>query len=417
LTLFKTSFFSAIVTFIRLLSGFLVGKVIAVITGPSGIALVGQFSNFISIILNFANGAVNNGVVKYTAQYGEDKEELETIFSTAFKISLYCSAVTGLVLLVLAKPFAYLIFKDYALAYLVRVFGFTVIFYSLNSLLIAILNGRREIKKYAIVNTTGSITGLFITIVLVYFYKINGALLALILTQALAFFVTVAFIYKSDWFRFSYFSKAFNKATAKKLSHFSLMAIVSILTVPVSQILIRNMVINSLGIDSAGYWQGMMKVSDGYLLIITTSLSTYYLPKLSSLHSENDLRKEIANGFKLIMPLVILSCTVIYFLRFIIIKALYTPDFIVMESLFKWQLAGDVLKIATFLFGYIMVAKSMTKYYIMTEIIFNSLYVLFSYILIKYFQLEGTTMAFCLNYLICLLYMIVIFKKLIFRYA
>lgn len=402
---------------IKVLSGFLAAKIVAVYTGFAGVAMVGQFSNFISIVLNFANGAINNGIVKYTAEYNDDEQKLKNLFSTALKISMYCSAVTGIILIAFAGFINEHIFKDMPFTYIIRIFGFTVFFYALNTLLIAILNGKREIRKYTIVNTAGSVSGLLITAILIYFYKIDGALLSLVITQASMFFVTAALITKSKWFTKDYFKMPFNKAMAKKLSHYSLMSLVSILTVPVAQIILRNMIITRLGIKDAGLWQGMMKISDGYLLIVTTALSTYYLPKLSSLQTNEGLRREIINGFKVIIPFVLGGCMLIFLLRFFIIKTLYTQDFTEMESLFKWQLAGDVLKIASFLFGYVMVAKSMTRYYIATEIIFNICYVLFTHFFITYFKLEGAAIAFALNYLVCFIYMLVVFRKLIFTNA
>src|SRR5690606_17800592 len=110
-----------------------------------------------------------------------------------------------------------------------------------------------------------------------------------------------------------------------------------------------------------GYWQGMMRISDGYLMLITTALSTYYLPKLSSLTTNKDLRNEIINGYKLIIPLVFSGCILIYFLRFFIIKLLYTTDFIAMENLFLWQLIGDFFKLSAWVLAYLMLAKAMTK--------------------------------------------------------
>lgn len=417
MNLLKTSFFSAIITFIRVATGFVTGKVIALITGPAGVALVGAFSNFLTIVLTIANGAINTGVVKYTAEYDEDKDKLKSLFSTSFKISLYCSVSIGIILFLFGSLFSQWIFVTDLYSNPIRVLGVTIILYSLNSLIISILNGKKQIKKYTTVNTIGSITGLVFTLILVYYFKLEGALYAMVLSQSIVFFITLFLISKSDWFSCSYFSLAFDKVIALKLSHYSLMTLVSALTVPISQILLRNVIITNLGVDSAGYWQGMMRVSDGYLMIITTSLSTYYLPKLSSLKEESEIRNEVFKSFKIIMPLVVLGCIVVYFLRYVIISLLFTKNFLDMQSLFFWQLLGDIFKIASWILGYIMIAKSMTKYYLITEIVFSFSYVLFGWLFLKCFSIQGVTMAFALNYLLCLFFMIYVFRKMLFKRA
>jgi len=47
---------------------------------------------------------------------------------------------------------------------------------------------------------------------------------------------------------------------------------------PVSQLIIRNFVITHISAESAGYWQGVLKISDIYMAVIISSLSLYYLP-------------------------------------------------------------------------------------------------------------------------------------------
>jgi PST family polysaccharide transporter len=414
LKLVKTTFFSGIITFIRIASGFVASKIVALFTGPAGVALIGAFSNFIAIILTLANGAINTGVVKYTAEYGEDELKLKSLFSTSLRISIACSAIVGLILLSLAPYVSIWIFTKGEYANVIRVLGVTIVFYSINSLFISILNGRGQINTYTIVNTIGSVVGLIFTITLVYFFKINGALYALVLAQSIVFFITATLIIKSEWFTWEHFNQSFNKIIASKLSHFSLMAIVSALTVPVSQIVLRNMVINKMGIESAGYWQGVMRISDGYLMLIITSLSTYYLPKLSSLKTDYELKKEIFQAYKYFLPVVLLGCILIYSFRFLIIKVLFTANFLAMDPLFIWQLIGDFLKMAAWILAYTMIAKAMTKAFIFCEIGFSIAYVLWGYILVNFFGLRGITIAFAVNYFIYLVLMVLIFKRLIF---
>lgn len=415
MNLIKTTFFSGIITLIRISSGFVANKVIAIYTGPGGVAIVGAFSNLISIVLTFANGAINTGVVKYTAEYEGNNDKLKLLFSTSFKISLYCSSFVGIVLLFFGVFFSNLIFNSPLYSNPIKILGFTIILYSLNSLLISILNGNKQIKTYTIVNTLGSILSLFFTLIMVFLYKIEGAMYALVLSQSIVFFVSLLFITKMEWFSLDYFKQKIDIEILKKLSHYSLMAIVTALTVPVSQIILRNMLISTHGIQSAGLWQGMMRISDGYLMILTTALATYYLPKLSSLHTDKELRMELLYVYKLILPIVFLSSLLIYILRFFIIELLYTPDFSLMSDLFLYQLVGDFFKMASWILGYLIVAKSMTKIYILTEIGSSLLYVGLAYFCVKFFGFTGISIAFFISYFIYFLTMIILFRKLLFK--
>ncbi|RZK40527.1 MAG: O-antigen translocase [Pedobacter sp.] len=413
--LIKTTIFSGVITIVKIASGFVASKIVAMVAGASGVAILGAFTNFITIALTFANGAINTGVIKYTAEFDGDENKLKRLFSTALKISIYCSLFFGIILCIFAKTFSRLILLDEKYFMPIIVFGVVNIFYSLNSLLISILNGKGQIKDYTIVNMFGSLVGLVFTILLVWMYNILGALYALVTAQALVFFITLAYITKSDWFKWSYFSEKFDRDMLGKLGQYSIMTIVAILTVPLAQIVVRNMIISEVGITSAGYWQGMMRISDGYLMIFTTSLSTYYLPKLASLKNDSDIRKEIFKAYKILLPSVILSCIFIYFMRFIIIRILFTTSFNAMENLFFWQLLGDFFKMTSWILGYLMLAKAMTKQYIIIEILISLSYILLSYICVQRWQLLGSTIAFAANYLLSLIVMIIIFGRLLFN--
>ncbi len=413
--LVKTSIFSAIITFIKIAAGFIAGKVIAVMTGPGGVALVGSFSNFISIVLAFANGAINNGVIKYTAEFHGNNFKLNLLFSTAIKISLFCSIIVGILIILFAPWISSWLFTSEVFINPVRVLGLTIFLYALNSLFISILNGQGEIKMLTKVNAIGSVIILIITITLVYFYNIIGALYALAIGQSVVFFATLFMLRRVKWYNWDIFKQPFSKIIALKLSHYSLMAIVSALTIPVSQILLRNFLTVELGIVAAGNWQGMLRVSDGYLMLITTALGTYYLPTLSRLTKEDDIRKEVFKGYKIILPTVILGCILIYYLRFIIIGVLYTEKFYAMEELFLYQLIGDFFKMAAWILGYLILAKAMTKTYIITEILFTVSFILLSYVFVKSYGLIGITFAFSLNYFIYLVVMLFFFRKLIFN--
>lgn len=413
MNLIKTSVFSAIITFVRISSGFVAGKIIAMLTGPIGVATVGAFTNFISIVLAIGNGAINNGVIKYVSEYNDDKEKTMRLISTALKITFFSSIVVSAFILFFARYFSKVILGNSEYVNVIIVLGITLIFYSLNSLIISILNGKGEIKKYTLVNATGSIISLLLTILLVVYYKVTGALYSIVLSQVIVFAFTFFLVRKSGIISKKTILEKFDKKLGLKLSHFSLMALVSALTVPVSQILLRNIISHNLGINAAGYWQGMMRVSDGYLMLITTSLSVYYLPKLSALVTNREIRTEVLNGYKIILPTVLIGCIIIYLSRFYVIEVLFSKKFFQMESLFFWQLIGDFFKMASWVLAFLMLAKAKTTIYIITEIGFSALYVLLSYALIQIFGIRGTAISFALNYFIYMLVMIYFFRKLL----
>lgn len=413
--LIKTTLFSSIITFIRIATGFISNKVVAIFVGPSGIAILGQFVNFFNIALTFSNGAISTGVIKYTAEFENDKKQLKKLMNTSLMITLYSSLITAFFLIVFSSSISKYLFSTNFYSKPIFYIGLTVIFYSLNNLILSVLNGIGDIKKYTLINSIGSLFGLFLTILLVYYYNIIGAIYSLVFAQAVVFFFSLILVTKKSWFTSNYFNLKIDFVILKKLSHFSLMAIVASLTLPISQIFLRNMLTSRFGIEEAGIWQGMMRISDGYLLLITTSLSVYYLPKLSSICNDNlKLKQEIFSGYRIIIPTILTTELIIFLFKKNIIQLLFSSDFNQMSTLFFWQLSGDFLKIIAWVLSYLLLARSMTKIFIFSEILFSISYVVLGYVFTKYFNLKGISIAFCVNYLFYFLYMIYIFRDIIF---
>jgi PST family polysaccharide transporter len=82
-----------------------------------------------------------------------------------------------------------------------------------------------------------------------------------------------------------------------------------------------------------------------------------------------------------------------------------------MEPLFTFQLLGDFFKIGSWLLAYLMVAKAMTRVYIITEIVFAISFVLLTYYFMNHFGIVGATYSFCLNFFLYWITMWVIMRK------
>ena len=414
--LVKVSSLNAVATLVRMLTGMISVKVVATQLHPQGIALLGQLSSFTLLLLSISTGGIKNGMTKYVAQYAHSKRMYGIFLSTGFWITFGLSMISGLVLIFGANYFALRTLKDTQYTPVFYVFGATIIFYALNELLISVINGFREFKKYVTVNIAGSVVGLIFTIVSSYTFGIFGALIALVTYQSLVFIVTLSLISRSPRFTWSMFFGKFSKAAALRLSNFSKMAIVSLIVLPLAQMIVRTYLIDTKGTDQAGLWESMNRISNIYLTVITTSLSVYYLPKLAGLKNDIEIRQEVMSVYKLLIPFLIFISLMLILFKNYIINILFTESFQRMLDLFYFQLLGDILKMATWVLGYLLVAKAMVKTYIVVEVVSVSLFVILSMFFIDQFGTIGATIGYAAAFLCQLLIMIFIFRKLLFKY-
>lgn len=415
MNLAKTTFLTGISTVIKIISGFIINKVVAVYIGPSGLALIGQFQNFTTIIMSFSQNIMNQGIVKYVAEYKEEPQKRAKFLSTSFTVCLISALIMSIFLIIFNKQISVYLFNNTNYASIFTIFGATLVFFALNNYFLAVLNGYREIKKFVTINMISSIVSLIFTTILIKFLGFYGALLSLVTAQTVVFLITLLFVIKSKWFKLKNFINGCDKENLIKIFKFSLMVIIPAVIGPFVQLNIRDYIIHNVSLDAAGYWQGICKISDVYLMLITSSIGIYYLPRLSEIKNEVLLKKEIISGYKTMLPIVGLMALGIFLCRDLIIKILFTDKFMEMSNLFAFQLIGDFLKVASWLLSYNLVAKARVKVVIFTEMTFFSLFLIFSILFINKYGLIGVTYAFALDYFIYLLIMIYLFKDLLFK--
>jgi polysaccharide transporter, PST family len=411
--LFKTSFWNGIATAFKLLTGIITNKIVAVYLGPSGIALLGQFNNFTTMVQSFATMGVTTGITKYVAEYNDDEEKRNRILSTAFYLLLIGSVVASFVIYFGRFYFSDTILHNRKYVPIFVVLAATMFLFTFNSYFISIFNGFKQFRVIILRNILGALISLTLAILLVIKFGLFGALIGVILSQTLIFFVLVGAVSKSPWFTFAALCKFFDIRSILKLSNYTLMTFVTAIFVTYIQLRIRNHIIKTVSLTDAGYWEAIVKISNVYLTVITTTLSLYYLPRLSEIKIKSELRAEIISGYKFLLPLTLLIAVSIFILKKTIILVLYSPSFLPILPLFAFQLTGDALKISSWLLAYNMHAKAMTFTFVATEIVFGLFYYFLTVFFVHRFGIIGTTYAYGLNYFIYLCTMIIIFMSII----
>lgn len=398
MNLLQTSVLNGVAVLIKTITLFVLNKILAVYLGPTGYAALGQFQNFIQMVTTFAGSAINTAVIKYTAEYHEDESKQRAIWKTAGSIVFVFSLMFAFLILIFQRQLSLYIFHTLEYQTVFVWFAVFLLFFNFNTLFLAILNGKKEILKLVLANIAGSLFALIVTSILAIKLHLYGALIALSIYQSIAFIVTLFLCYRADWFKFSSLFGKIDLEITKKFSSFIWMALVSAICVPLSQILIRAYLSQEFGLAYAGYWEAMIRLSTVYLMLVTTTLGVYYLPRLSELKMIDEIKKEVYLGYKFLFPLAVAGGVVIFVLRDLIINVLFSPSFAPMQSLFFWQMMGDALKIGSWILAYLMLSKAMTKLYISTEIIFTLSLIALTYVCTQLFGFEGVSIAHLINY-------------------
>jgi len=410
--LLSVTFFTALLTALRMLAGFVTAKVVAIYAGPSGIAMVGQLQNLVNGLAGLMNSPVGSSVVRFTAENHEDGYQScapwwRVSLRGVICLSLLIMPVIGF----FSSEVSIWLFDDAKYRWLVMVTVFTLPFTAVGTLVTSVINGQQKYKQFVCLGTVSVLISSSVMLFLVISKGLVGALLAAAIQNGLIGIAILLFALRQPWFKIEYWFGAVDKYRVKVISGYILMAVASAITMPMAMIYIRKILVAYVGWEVTGYWQSVWKISEAYLAIVTLSLSTYYFPQLSKLHTYAEIKKEINSTAKIIMPIVFFMAVGIYLFRDIAISLLFTEKFRAARDLFAIQLTGDVIKIFSWLYAYPMLSRGAVKWFVPSEIFFAISLTLLCWLFVKSYGVQGANIAYCVNYILYFLFVIFNIKK------
>lgn len=384
---------------LRSVFGFISQKLLAIYLGPEGLAFVGNFRNVLSLYGLSSTFGVDQGVIVLHSQLEGKTNERKSMLSTTLAYGVIGNVLAGLILLFGASYWSDLIFKSKSYNYLFYILAFQLPFMALYNFCMAVINGKSDYKKATMLSVISGALVTAVVISLVFFYYLSGVLLALTLTPILQF--SILLIFAKEELKGFYKLKIFLHPLFKnKLLVFSLISFAAVMLNNFVEIALRNYIINKLSIQEAGYWTAMLNVSNYYLSFLAGLYSLYILPKYAKVKTLKEFKMEYFKVLKIIGSIFIFLLLAIYVFRKFIISLLYTDVFIPMESLFKWQLLGDGIRIVSVLLAYWFIAIKDWKVFVLTEIISYVLFFVFSVLYIEKMGVQGIVFGHFLRYVV-----------------
>lgn len=409
--LLKVTASTGMLTLLKMLMGFLIAKIVAIYTGPSGIAMLGQVQSAITAFNGVISSPVGNGIVRYTSEHKDNGYKYCSLWwKASVQWVLLLSVITTPVFIFFSKEISKWLFNNDTYAGILSLGVCTLPLSSLGVLFTSIINGHKNYKRYITLGMVSVFLSSIVMIVLIVFFNIQGAMISAVIQSALIGVVMIIGNLKQPWFKLQYFIGKTTAESRKQIGSYILMALTSAIMMPLTLIVIRNILVSTVGWSQTGEWQAVWKISEVYLSVITIALSTYYLPQLASLKNSDDVIEEIKKTAVIIIPLAIVMAVTVYLLRDLAIEILFTKDFTGARDIFLVQLIGDVIKIASWLYSFPMLSRGAIKWYISSEVFFSLLFMSLSLLLVPIYGIHGANYAYVLNYTIYFVFCFVFIK-------
>ncbi len=413
--LFKVLSLNSLSILLKIILGFVSSKLIAIFIGSSGLAIIGNFRNFLTSTEAIGTLGFENGIIKYTSENKNDDEKLKQIFSTVFFSVLTAILILSCFIFLFSD---FLNFKIFGVKYFYQIYfkllALVLPIYIGNLILLTILNGLQHFKKVILINVIGNCLSLMLAYVFIQKFGLQGAIFNLVIAPAVLFFISIYFLNQQLNF-FSFIKLSYFKISIlKKLSSFTAMTLFAALAGSLVLFLIRKNIIITLGIEQAGFYEAMNRNSNYYFIFISSIISLYFLPKMAISKDKFETKALIFEYYKKIIPIFILGLLLIYFFRNQFILILLSKQFLPCSKLFFWQLIGDLFKALSLILGFQFFAKKLTKQFLIFETI--SLFILYfsTNYFMQSFKIEGVVIGYAVTYLFYFVFLIFFFKRSLF---
>jgi antigen flippase len=400
MSLAGASLWTAGSTLVKIGVGLLVVKLLAVSYGPGGVGLAGNFRQLVTVLGVLSGAGIFNGITKYVAQYQQQPERLRGVLGTGSAMVLGASLLLAAIFLLAAGPISRALFDSDRYRGVVYAVAFIQLGIAYANLMLAIIKGFRDAPGNALAVGCGSVLGAGAYLLSYLIGGYQGAVAGLAVVPAVTLVPAAVILARRRFIRFSDLRPAWDRLLAVQLGKFTLMALMTSLTLPVAYIMMRNLLAQRYSWSEVGIWQGVSGISDAYLQFITASFTVYLLPTLSRLHDKRAIAREIGRSLLFVLPAVATVSVILWLMRDLAIRLLLSSQFGAMRDLFAWQLIGDVMKVGAYVFGYLVIAKASLRFYLLTEVSQFLLLTGFSHWLIPRYGALGATQAYMATYAI-----------------
>jgi len=385
----------ALRAFVQLACSFVSVKLTAVYLGPSGLALIAQFNNFMSLGQSVVGTGLDTAAGRLTAEYSQDSERRRRLLGTIGRFGLWLGLPTAAVIAATSPWLAEWLLHDRAYAWVFVLGALSVLASILNSILLGALSARGDITRVVISNIIATIVGVSVYAPASIRWGVTGGLGASATVYVFSVLITLVLIRRSPLVSLRDLAGPFDRVEARRIAGFYPMLIVHAVMTPLSLLLIRQHVASTLSLEAAGLWQACWRLSETYLLIVTMSVTTQFMVRLGEAsRSAERLRAEMMKTLSHAVGATAALALVIYLLREQIVRFLFSHAFLPVAELMPTQLLGDLFKITGFICGYVLVATMRSRWYIATQIVVPMVFILLASFLGARMGVPGVTLAY-----------------------
>lgn len=389
-------------------------KIVAVLLGPAGIGVVSLYQSLISMVGTVAALGISSSGVRDVAEAvgtGDDDR-----IARAAWILRRVSWITGLIAWLLVAAFSWplsqWVFGSHDRAVGLAILGASLLFTLVSGGQMACLEGLRRIGDIARIQVFSMIVSTAVAIGL-YAWLHERGIVPVLLVSAI---ISCAF---SGWYSSRVPLKEVRLdwrqtwSGSKRMIHLGLAFMWSAVLGAAVSFGIRMLIVRESGIEANGIYQSAWAISGMFAGFILAAMGTDFYPRLTAAAYDTERMNRMVNEQTevcILLGLPGLIGTMVY--TPLLMRLFYTAKFLAGAELLPWFVLGVFLKTVSWPAGFILLAKGASRWFVISETLFNFILLGSTLIAFKFSGLVGTGYAFAVAYGLYLVAMLALTRTL-----
>lgn len=389
-------------------------KLIAVLIGPAGMGIAGLLQSTIQLVNQLTGFGLETSAVREISKEVSDgkTEKIDEVMSVLKRLVIITGFLGTIVVFLFASQLSVFAFGNEEYTNAFRIISVVLLLMQLTTGQIAVLQGTFQYRLLAKASLYGAILSLVIVCPIYYFLRERGIPLAIIAaslcTLLFSWLYSKRIHYNTIQFPFVVFIKK-GKAMIFLGFVLALGATVSTLSG-----YLFNIFLSTYGnVSIVGLYQAAFQITNSYVMLIFSAMSTDYIPRLSAMCGDNEGQVSIINK-QAILVLILVTPLLALMMVFSneVISLLYSKEFVTIAKLLAILMLGMIFRAVSWCLSYSLIARGDSKAFLFCEVTISITSLLFKILGYTYGGFEGMGVGFVLNYILYTVILLLMTKRL-----
>lgn len=394
-----------VASLVRILAGLIQMKVVAIVLGPAGVGLIGLFQNLMGTAAGMAAlGSASAGTRQIAEAAADGRPDLIAAARRALVCGTAALALCGGTAFFLARGLiAEHLAADPLRAGEIGWLALGVALTVLSGSQRALLNGLRRTRDLALVQIGAAVLSTLAGLFAVVMWRERGILVFVLAAPLASLLLGHVFVRRlarpqADRMRLQ---SLVGRWRAMACLGAAFMA--GGLAASLGHLTVRGIVQHELGLEALGQFQAAWSIAAAYLGFVLSAMATDYYPRLTAAIGDRDavgrlVAEQSEIGLLLAGPVLVATAA----FAPAVLRLLYSPEFGGAADVLRWQAVGDVLKVASWPLGFVLMASGRGTAYLLCELAAVATFVAGVPLLLPVAGIEAAGYAFLAMYAVYL---------------